>query len=212
MESFIRADQYHYIEKQTASLVNSHSSTNDQAVASAMMAITQEKVVDAFLDLTEEQQQMIAQVNQIKDEADALFFLSRLKQYIIPFPNLTEKEIKDLFPKVKRLQVPDLTQVPWNHISYLSWNEPGSGRKYIITHQNDEWTGLKGDFLPSNKTGICAICHETESVGLFTTTNQKSRSEETVSRGNYICQNSVQCNHNIKNRKPLDQFVERLKG
>lgn len=210
MESFIRADQYHFIEKQTASLVNSHSSTADHAVTSAMKAITQEKVMDAFEELTEEQKEIVAQVEHIKDEGDALFFLSRLKQYITPFPKMTEHQIKSFFPKVKKLQLPDLHEIPWHTLTYLGWTVLSSKRKYLITKHHGEWVGLQGDFTPSQKPGICSICHESENVGMFTLTHHNRTTDEVITRGNYICQNSEQCNHNMKDQAPLHHFVARL--
>ncbi|WP_079479834.1 FusB/FusC family EF-G-binding protein [Halobacillus salinus] len=211
MEPFIRAEQFHYIENQTATLVNSRSSTNDQAVRSAMIAITQEKVIDAFHTLTEDQKQMISQIDQIKDEGDALFFLSRLKQYIIPFTKLTEQQIKNMFPKVKKLQVPELQAIPWHTLTYLGWTDHGSKRKYIITYLDQEWTALQGEFTPSHHPGICSICHETEEVGLFTVSKHDKSTGETITRGNYICQDSERCNYNLKDKTSFLQFINRIR-
>ena len=212
MQSFIRTDQYHYIQEQTRTLVNSRSSTNDQAVTSAIKAMTQEKVIDIFHNLTEDQKQMIAQIDQVKDEGDALFFLSRLKQYILPFPSITEHEIKQLFPKAKKINVPNVEEVSWNQLSYLGWNDPGSLKKYIVTRRNDEWVGLQGSFTPSNQPGICTICHETADVGMFAITKKGKGPEQTITRGNYICHDSDQCNRNLTDAYSLHKFIDRLEA
>lgn len=210
LETFIRSDQYHLIKDQTQALLNGHLTSNDQAVTSALTSMAQEKVIDAFDELTVKQKQIIQQVNQIKDEGDALFFLSRLKQYIIPFPILKEQQIKRLFPKVKRLHVPSLDYVDWHELSYFAWNDPGSHRKYMVVFNKGKLIGLQGHFTPSRQSGICSICHEHEDIGLFTTTKKGKNHEQTITRGNYICQNSEQCNYNLKSLSSLNTFIERL--
>ncbi|RWZ60175.1 elongation factor G-binding protein [Halobacillus fulvus] len=209
MDPFIRSDQYHFIQHQTEAVLNSYLTTNDHAVTSAIQSIVQEKVVDAFHHLNEEQLQMVQQVNQVKDEEDAIFFLSRIKQYVFGFPELTESEVKALFPKVKKMRVPNLKNMDWTNLSYLGWNEPGAQKKYLVVKDSDQLIGLFGEFIPSRRPGMCTICREYEDVGTFTTTKKSQEGNEVISRGNYICQNSETCNQNIKSLKHLNHFISR---
>lgn len=211
MERFIRSDQYHYIKNQSNNLLNGHMTSNDTAVKQALQSLTNEKVLQLFSDLTPEQEQLIAQASEVKDDTDAILYFSRLKQYVVPFPKLSEEDIKQLFPKVKKLKVPFFRDEDLTEISYIGWNDSGANRKYIITYLDGELTGLYGHYRPLNQKSICSICHEQEKVGLFTSTIKSRKAEETISRGNYICHDSQTCNQNIKSRENLETFIRRMK-
>ncbi|SFF55325.1 FBP C-terminal treble-clef zinc-finger [Halobacillus alkaliphilus] len=208
MESFIRADQYNFIKDLITTLLSTHTSTNDQAVTQALKSITREKIVDLFSNLSNDQKEIIEQVQDVKDETDAIFFLSRLKQYTFTFPPLNEQTLKQLFPKVKKLKVPSLENIEWSTLSYLGWNDSGSNQKYIATYKNGDLLGIQGNFKPSKQSGICAICKEHEEVGMFTTSIKQKTSENPISRGNYICKDSHRCNENLKSLQPLKNFIE----
>ena len=211
MERFIRSDQYHYIKNQAHTLLNGHRTTNDAAVTQALISITYEKVLELFSELTLEQEQLITQVREVKDETEAILYFSRLKQYVIPFPKLSDEEIKHLFPKRKKLKIPALDEIDGTDVSYIGWNDPGANRKYIITHVNGELTGLSGYYKPLQQKSICAIWREHEKVGLFTTTLKGGDDVESISRGHYICHHSHKCNENIQSREHLDAFIHRMK-
>ncbi|ARI77154.1 FusB/FusC family EF-G-binding protein [Halobacillus mangrovi] len=212
MEAFIRSDQYNYIQDQTRNLIQGHTTTNDAAVTQALKSLTLEKVFKCFNHLNENQINLLQQVESIKDETEAIFFLSRLKQHIIPFPKLNEKEIRDLFPKVKKLKIPDINHINWNELSYLSWNDHGSNRKYFIHFQHGNYYSLRGSFKPSAQKGMCTICNEYEHVGMFTATLKGGGSDHLVRRGNYICQDSYNCNQNLKSLEPLESFIQLMKS
>ncbi|MEC3885409.1 elongation factor G-binding protein [Halobacillus litoralis] len=212
MERFIRSDQYHFIKNQAHNLLNSHMTTNDASVTQALQSITQEKVLDLFTELSSEQEQMIAQASDVKDETDAILYFSRLKQYVVPFPKLSEADIQKLFPKVKKLRVPAIPNEEWTELSYIGWNDVSANRKYIITTVDGELTGLYGHYKPLRQKSICSLCHEHEKVGMFTATFKGENKEETISRGNYICHNSQKCNQNIQSRQPLESFIKRMQA
>lgn len=211
MERFIRSDQYHYIKNQSQNLLNGHMTSNDTAVKQALQSITKEKALHLFSDITPEQERLIAQASEVKDDTEAILYFSRLKQYVVPFPKLSEEEIKPLFPKVKKMKIPNVREQDLTELSYIGWNDPGANRKYIITYIDGELTGLSGYYKPLHQKSICSICHEQEKVGLFTSTIKGGSDEESISRGNYICHDSQKCNENIKSRENLETFVRRMK-
>lgn len=212
MERFIRTDQYHFIKNQAHNLLNGHMTTNDASVTQALKSITNEKVLELFTDLSSDQKQLIAQASEVKDETDAILYFSRLKQYVVPFPKLTEADIQTLFPKVKKLRVPTIPDEEWTELSYIGWNDASANRKYIITTVDGNLTGLYGHYKPLQQKSICSICHEHEKVGMFTATFKGKNDEETISRGNYICHDSKKCNENIQSREPLESFIKRMKA
>ncbi|MFE8697223.1 FusB/FusC family EF-G-binding protein [Cytobacillus sp. FJAT-53684] len=212
MEPFIRSDQFNYIKNQIQILINGYTTVNDKGVLNALKTLTDEKIIHLFNDLTEEQRQVFNPIIDIREKEQAEAFLSQLKQYVIPFKNITEQSIKKLFPKAKKLKVPSVDQLDRHEISYFGWNDTGSNKKYIVAEKNEKLVGLHGSFKNASKKGICAICHGLEEIGMFITETKGSEQGTFIRRGNYICQDSQKCNQNIKTLDKLEDFIEGMKG
>ncbi|KQU60204.1 FusB/FusC family EF-G-binding protein [Rossellomorea marisflavi] len=212
MERFIRNDQYNEISNQTQILLNGYSTVNDLNVLHALRGLVKDKVTGLFTDLTVSQEGMLEAIEAVKDPEQAEDFLSGLEPYVIPFPPLTEAKLKKLFPKVKKLKIPDLLELNETNLSYLGWNDYGQERKYLVIEREGKLTGLKGRFTPSNKKGICAICHSFSEIGMFMSESKKSQQGTYVNRGNYVCQDSTVCNTRIKGLERLNDFQERMKS
>lgn len=210
MDPFIRNDQYNFIKAQTKILINGHTSGNDLDVLKALKSLAEEKVFHLFEDMTGEQKQLIAPIAAIKEKADAEAFLLQLKPYVIPFKDVTEQSIKKLFPKAKKLKIPLLAEKERKEISYLSWHDNGSNKQYMIAPYHTKLIGLYGTFSRSNLKGICALCNGHEEVGLFMSEAKVSGKGTFINRGNYICQDSQKCNHNIISLEKLHDFIARL--
>ncbi|KOP71187.1 FusB/FusC family EF-G-binding protein [Cytobacillus solani] len=212
MEPFIRSDQYNYIKNQIQILINGYTTVNDKGVLNALKTLTDEKIIHLFDDLSGEQRQIFNPIVEIRERDQAEVFLSQLKQYVIPFKDITEHSIKKLFPKAKKLKVPSLDQIDRYEISYLGWNDTGSNKKYIVAEQNDKLVGLHGSFKNVSKKGICTICHGHEELGMFIMEMRGSEQGTYIKRGNYICQDSQKCNQNIKSLDRLADFINGMKG
>lgn len=212
MVPFIRSDQYNYIKNQIQILINGYTTVNDKGVLNALKTLTDEKIIHLFDDLSGEQRQIFNPIVEIRERDQAEVFLSQLKQYVIPFKDITEQSIKKLFPKAKKLKVPSLDQIDRYEISYLGWNDTGSNKKYIVAEQNDKLVGLHGSFKNVSKKGICTICHGHEELGMFIMETRGSEQGTYIKRGNYICQDSQKCNQNIKSLDRLADFINGMKG
>ncbi len=210
MEPFIRSNQYNFIKAQTQTLINGHSTVNDIDVLNALKSMAKEKVSNLFGDLNEEQKQLMEPILKIKDKTQAEEFLVQLKPYVIPFKEVTEQKLKKLFPKAKKLKVPLLENLDLKEISYLGWHDKGSNKKYIVVGHQDKLIGLQGTFENSNQKGICAICNAYEEVGMFLSESKGSDKGTFIKRGNYICQDSQKCNHNLTTLDKLNDFIVQL--
>ncbi|MFJ5625048.1 FusB/FusC family EF-G-binding protein [Peribacillus loiseleuriae] len=210
MELFVRSDQYNFIKAQTQILINGHSTVNDIEVLHALKSIVQEKVLHLFMDISEEQRQILHPIINIEDNDKAEEFLSHVLPYVIPFKEVTEKTIKKLFPKAKKLKVPILENMNLYEISYLGWNDKGSNKKYIVAHHHNKLIGIQGTYKSINKKGICALCNHHEEIGMFLSEAKGTASGTFIKRGNYICENSQKCNQNIISLDKLNDFIERL--
>jgi hypothetical protein len=210
MEPFIRSDQYNFIRTQVQALVNAHLSVNDRSVLQALKLITIEKVLQLFDDLSPDQKELLQPIGHVKDKNGGEEFLEQIKLYVIPFRSITEKTIKKLFPKVKKLKLPSLEDVDGKEMSYLGWNDTGSNRKYLVVERGGQLIGVQGTFKYVSQKGICALCNGFEEVGLFVSEKKGPNNGTFVKRGNYICQDSQICNHNLTSLDKLHDFIERL--
>ncbi|WP_174731870.1 FusB/FusC family EF-G-binding protein [Mesobacillus harenae] len=211
MEPFLRNDQYNFIKSQTQILINGHSTTSDTGVIRALKAVAIDKVLNLIAEPTMEQKQVLEQIVTVKDKGDAEQFLLALSPFVIPFKSVTEQTITKLFPKSKKLKAPFLQDIDLKKISYLGWEDKGTGRKYIIAQQENKLEGLHGIFRRSSQKGICTLCNCHEDVGMFLAEIKGSEQGTFIKRGNYICQNSFICNSNITDLEKLKDFVMHLK-
>ncbi|MEK3855702.1 FusB/FusC family EF-G-binding protein [Cytobacillus sp. FSL H8-0458] len=212
MEPFIRNDQYNFIKYQTQVLINGHASVNDTGVLNALKSLSSEKVLGLFAELSEEQNQLLSPVSDIKERDQADAFLAHIKEYVIPFPSITEQSIKKLFPKAKKIKIPALEDIDFREITYLGWDDKGTNRKYMISLLDGKLAGIYGTFKPLGKKGICAICSKLEETGMFLTEIKGSQLGTYTKKGNYICQDSRKCNANLNSLEKLHDFIGRLKG
>ncbi|WP_144511864.1 FusB/FusC family EF-G-binding protein [Bacillus sp. FJAT-22090] len=212
MNPFIRNDQFNFIKNQTQGLINGHATVNDQAVLRALKTLTSEKVLSLFENLNEEQKKLLQAISDVKEKADAETFLEQIKGMVVPFKEITEPSIKKLFPKVKKLKVPSLEEIDFKEISYLGWTDKGSNKKFLVVEHNNKIVGISGGYKNSNKKGICTLCNRFEEIGMFTSAAKGTTQDAFIKRGNYICQDSQECNHNITSLDKLHDFVELLIG
>lgn len=211
MEPFIKSEQYNFITLQTQILINGHSTANDKDVIHTVKSVAKERVLRLFSELNDTQLQLLDPIDTIKDSAQAEVFLLQLKPFVIPFKEITEQTIKKLFPKAKKLKAPKMENIDMREISYLGWDDSGSGKKFIILPRDNKLVGLHGTFKPSHKKGICAICSRFEETGMFLSEKKGTVQGTFIKKGNYICNDSIKCNQNITSLDKLNDFVLRLK-
>lgn len=211
MEPFIKSEQYNFIKLQTQILINGHATANDKDVVHTVKSVAKERVLKLFNELDDRHKQLLDPIDTIKDPAHAEAFLLELKPYVIPFKEVTEQTVKKLFPKAKKLKAPKMETIDLREISYLGWDDTGSGKKFIIAPRNNKLVGLLGTFKPSHKKGICAICSRFEEVGMFMSETKGTVQGTFIKKGNYICNDSMKCNQNITTLDKLDDFISRIK-
>jgi len=212
MEPFIRSDHFQFIKYQLQQLINGHTTVNDTKVLNALMSLVQDKVHDLFQNPTEEQTYILSPISEIQDSTNAEAYLLLLKPHVIPFQPMTEATIKKLFPKAKKLRVPQLDRIDFQELTYLGWVDSGSNKKYIVTEYEDKLIGVQGSVANTSQKGICMICNRHEQVSMFLSEVKGSRSADGTftKRGNYICQDSETCNRNLISRDKFHEFIKLL--
>ncbi|WP_113926558.1 FusB/FusC family EF-G-binding protein [Bacillus sp. P14.5] len=212
MEPFIRNDQFNFIKAQTKVLVNGHLNANDPGVLKALKAVTLEKVLSVTPSPSEEERDLLNPIVSIKDKQDAEVYLAKIKSYVIPFRELSEKTLQKLFPKVKKLKLPNFENLDLREVTYLGWNDLGQERKYIVTEDNGQLIGIRGTFKNHSQKGVCAICNSIGDTGLFMTESRAAANGTYKNRGNYICQDSQICNRKLQSEEKLLAFIEHLRN
>lgn len=209
IQPFLRNDQYNFLKRQVKIIVQAHGATQDQGVLDATRISSVEKVLEMLPPLTDEQKQFIIRAASMREALQAELYLAEGRDFVIPFPEIIDSEIRVLFPKAKKIKMPELVKADAKRMTYLGWNDIRSERKYIVFPHRHGTTGWSGSFKPMARKGICAICHGHTRIGLFMAVVKSSR-ETYTSRGNYICQDSSICNDTISSLQHINDFVETL--
>jgi hypothetical protein len=211
MEAFIRNEQYNVMKQQAYYLANGHTAANDRGVIQAIKDITIEKVCSVFPELTKEQQMLVGTILEVENREAVELFLLKLNPYVIPFPEVTQQTVKKLFPKAKKLKAPKIESVNWKETTYLSWEDSGTNKRYLIVQGESNLIGVDGTFQSIHQKGMCALCNKYEEVGMFLHEKKGEILGTFVKRGNYICKDSVACNQNITSVQKLYDFIDLLK-
>lgn len=210
MEPFIKNHQYNYIKKQIDILQNATLTVADPKVMEAVRYGSEAKVIDVFPNVTDIQKQLLGRISSLKAE-EFQDYLRSLLPYLVEFPQVTEKQIRKLFPKNKKLKAPNLVTIDYHKVTYLGWINISSNKLFIVYHLKGKAVGIEGRYTLVNKKNICALCHGYTDVALFSAIS-KSRAANVSSDyykavGHYICINSHECNKRITDVTPLERFI-----
>lgn len=217
-QQFIRNYQYNGIRRQAESVLTALRSVGDPKIVDSVRYKAGLQVMELFQgeDLTDKCRAMLQTITELRttDEFDS--YLQTLEPYLIPFPAITEGQIRKLFPKNKKLKVPNLSEIDWRYITYLSWTDISTGKMFIVYHNGERFLGVEGRFTPTNKKGYCFSCNRQEELVLFSAVTKKrpaqASSDYYKSVGQYVCADNHTCNNNIRNAAALEKFIQSILG
>jgi len=216
VKPFIRNHQYNVVKKQAGILQHACNTVSDPKVVESVRYSAHSKVIETFPDATELQIQTLEQIATLRTAGDFQQYLHSLEPHMAEFGQVTEKQLKKLFPKNKKLKVPDLTAIDYRYVTYLGWTDIGTNKLFIVYYLNGQLVGVEGRYTPANKKGVCFLCKKHEEVALFTAIT-KSRPanaspEYYKAIGNYMCVDSNACNKNITDVTALEQYIQEVVG
>ena len=178
------------------------------AVRESLLALCAERILNSIPHPTEEQNNLLdftsLTTNEDYDQA-----LARLASCLLPFPTVTEQQLKKLFPKRKKLKLPDLADFDLERTTYLSWVDSRSNRKYLLYVLDGKLEGIECTFSPNIIQNTCSICHHQSQVTLFSTvTKERKVNNPDYYRaiGNLICMDSAVCNRNMTDTEHLERL------
>lgn len=155
---FIRNHQYNVIKKQTDFLQKTLRTVADRNVLKTVRYRAAANIIEAIPNLTNDQQQMLEQISAFESAYDFQRFLGALEPYLEPFPPITLKQIQKLFPKNKKLKVPDLGSIDFRYVTYLSWVDIATNKLFIVYPFEGQFIGIEEESRPLTRKGTaCSV-------------------------------------------------------
>ncbi|MCR8631011.1 FusB/FusC family EF-G-binding protein [Paenibacillus radicis (ex Xue et al. 2023)] len=215
-EPFIRNHQYNFIKNQAESVLNALRTVGDPKILESVRFSAQTKVAELFPAVTDNRKTMLDSISDLKTTDDFQTYLQALEPYLIEFPQITEKQIRKLFPKNKKLKVPDLAQIDLRYVSCLSWTDISTNKMFIVYSVGGQFVGVEGRYTATNKKGYCFVCSRYEELALFSAISKKRPANASPdyykSVGNYLCMNGHECNKNMTDVTSLEKFIDSVQG
>ncbi|HJV46105.1 MAG TPA: FusB/FusC family EF-G-binding protein [Bacillota bacterium] len=216
VEPFMRNHQYNLIKKQVGIVQRAFHTALDPKVLEAVRYSAEDKIIEAFATSTDREKQILQRISDLSEPEEFQQYLHSLEPYIVEFPNVTENQLKKLFPKNKKLKIPDLSTIEYRKLTYLGWLDISITKWFMVYRLNDQIIGIEGKYTPTNKKDVCSLCKGHGEVALVTAISKtrpaNSSPDYYKAVGNYMCINSKQCNGNITDVSYLERFIQNVIG
>ena len=209
-EKFIKNEQLNFIKKQINLIKDSTKKNVPPNVLTAVIDLANAKIADLFPNASLELLSLL-DISKLKMDNDYEHFIQQLTDYLIPFPVISEQKIKKLFPKVKKLKMPNLSNVDLSQLTYLSWQDIRANKKFIVYEIDGKLVGIEGEMAPTSKKNLCSFCNSFSEVSYFSTKTKAKKANNPdyyKSIGNLICTDSNECNKQITNIEYLRSFLK----
>ncbi|WP_106769080.1 FusB/FusC family EF-G-binding protein [Paenibacillus faecalis] len=206
---FIKNHQYNVIKKQAEFILKTLRSVADRSVLETVRYRSVLNIFEVFPNLSEDQRKMLEQVSTFETAYDFQRYLSELEQYLEPYPPITPKQIEKLFPKTKKLKVPNLQSINFRFVTYLSWMDIATNKLFIVYPFEGKFIGIEGRITPTNKKGYCLFCNRHHELAFFSVKTKPSvpSADNYAAIGHYVCLDNQVCNQSITNTAALEKFI-----
>ncbi|CAH1207438.1 MULTISPECIES: FusB/FusC family EF-G-binding protein [Paenibacillus] len=204
---FIQNHQLNVIQKQADFLLKTLRTVADRKVLQTVRHTVVTNAIAAFDELTDEQRQLLEQLSSYEAAHELQEYLDRLETHLIPFPQVTAKQIQKLFPKAKKLKLPNLETVDYAHTTYLRWTDIATNRLFIVYPHEGKFLGIEGRITAANKKGYCMFCNRHQELGFFNVKTKGNSPDNFSSIGQYVCLDDTACNHSITDTAMLEKFL-----
>ncbi|RUS42074.1 FusB/FusC family EF-G-binding protein [Cohnella sp. AR92] len=215
-QPFIRNHQFNLIKKQIRLLQQTCQTVYDPKIVKSVRENAQLRIAEAFPEAAELQIGILEQFLPHNTEEQFQDYLRSLEPYLNEFPRATEAQLKKLFPKIKKLKLPDLSAVDYRHVTYLGWTDIASNKMFLVYPLSGTLAGVEGRFTPANKKSTCFLCKKQAEVALFTAVTKSKPANASPDYykaiGNYLCLDSETCNKNMTELETLERFIADIVG
>lgn len=208
---FIHNHQLNVIKKQANFLLKTLRSVADRKVLDTVRLTAVDNALQAFDGLNDDQKALIEQMAKYEAAHELQDYLDSLEPYLLPFPEVTAKQAQKLFPKAKKLKLPDLERLDYAHTTYLRWIDIATNRLFIMYPHEGQMIGVEGRITSTNKKGFCMFCNRHQELGFFNVKLKGSSPDNFSSLGQYVCMDNEACNHSITDTAPLERFLTSIR-
>lgn len=212
MEKQLYPYQFNYIKERVAHLVNAYNSVNDPNTIASIKDVTRDEILSTFnsRDTTiRSNVEKLMNVQLTKEQAQKI--LTTIQMYVKPFEHPSNKQVTNLFKKVKKLKTPLISDEVLQTSTYIGWNDIASNRKFIIYYDNfGKLNGVYGDISNQTVKGFCSICNKESRVALFMRKTRTGNDDQYTKKGDYICFDSTLCNHQISDLSHFHHFLNKI--
>lgn len=166
-------------------------------------------MLEAFSSLTADQEHLLRPVSTFEKAEEFQQYISGLEPYMEPFPAITLKQIQKLFPKNKKMKLPDLQYIDFRYVTYLAWVDIATSKLFIVYPFEGQFIGVEGRMIPTHKKGYCLFCNRQQELAFLTvkTKPETAAADNYASVGQYVCIDNQGCNQSITHINSLEKFV-----
>jgi len=213
---FLHPHQINFIRKQLNSLISAFYFAGDYRVLAASRANLVDTLLKHCTPLTDAHRDLLAAAAQVRDKDELYAYMDQLAPYIIPFPRVTAAEIKKLFPKVKKLPLPDLAALDYSTLSYLGWKDISTNSLFLVHYIDGRLVGTECRYTggTNKRSTHCHWCNNTHALDVALVTAQvklRNVTDGYKTTGNYICLNSAHCNLHMTSTEEMHAFIASLR-
>lgn len=213
-EKYIKNADFNFIHNQVALIKDSYKKNASPNVIQAVKDIANLKIMALFPNAMDEQKEML-DLSTLKSDQEYNKYIQQLHVYLLPFPKISEAQMKKMFPKNKKLKLPDLDKMNLHQLTYLSWVDISTNKKFIVFELEGKMVGIECKYTLLNKDNICSFCNRFGQVAYISTVTKEKKAKNPdyyKAIGNYICFDSTECNKNITNVDYLTTFLKESLG
>lgn len=215
-DKFIPNHQFNLVARQIGLVQRAVETASDPKVVESVRIGAAAAIAEAFPNEAQRDRLRLASIADMREREHFREYLLSLEPLLASFPQVTEKTLAKLFPKVKKLKTPDLAAVDFTRVTYLGWTDIAAGRMYLVYPLDGQLVGIEGRFTPVSKSGVCFLCNRHGDVALFTANTKTKPPGAGVDYykaiGNYLCTDSAACNRQIADVGALETYVRAVTG
>lgn len=213
MDAFIKKHEFNYIRKCLTDLSNAFTGCIDANIIDVTKAYTQEKILNIFSDLSEEQRSLLS-IGNITNSSHIDAFLAELNDYVSGMPTITNSQLNKLFKKEKKLKLPDGNLYTSKKV-YLGWVDEAVGKLFVAYNLNGKLVGMACRITnhTSGNAHRCVLCnrvgkeHEVAFVSpICKTANAGDGAYRSI--GFNLCLDSEKCNERITATDKLEKILK----
>ncbi|MBE1556811.1 FusB/FusC family EF-G-binding protein [Sporosarcina limicola] len=212
LKLFIENHQFNTIKYHALQIVNACKSSISNDVIFAVKYSGLEKIKEQFRELSKYESELLERIIQIDSSESCEKFLNELEIFRKGIKKISEKELKKLFPKKRKINVPKYLLNSNDKISFFSWDDIGLKKRFLLYQLNGEYIGVEGTYSSTSHDSFCYFCRMKNKVNLVAFLSKaKSKNPDYYKIiSQYICLDIEECNAQIKNLSHLENLLYKL--